>query len=570
MKTQQTFLIFLSIVFLAFFLRFYRIAQIPAGFFFDEVTVGVNSYFLSNNLRDEFGNFLPDFIRVGEDYRHAAIFYVTALFVKILGLNVFAVRTATATFGVLIVIGTYFLVKQLTSNRKIATLSAILTAISPWLINLSRSANEVIVALLFLITADFLFIKGIEKCEKKYFVLSYLFIVLTWFSYSGAILISFLHYSFLLLFCLLGKHPKPAKILAVLAVVSFLIFPNIFYWILKPQKITGRFDQVSVLSEKGTQLTLNEQLREDGYKNSPPILVSRFFHNKLVNYSSIIVNNYSQYFSGQFLLGLTPLPLRYKIPDSGLVYFIEVPFFLLGLYSIGKRLTWQKSFIISWLLIGPIPAALTLEDSPNMQRTIFMLPAWQIITAFGIYHLLTFKSRFLAKFRLIKPVGISLLAVGFIFFLSLFMHQLFYHQPRYQNWYRSSEWESAVQIIDKVDGDYDQIEISGPLVYYHLAFYSKRYRDSIINNPYFKENRSYKSTWQVGKYSFIERNCILPDLNSVEVRTLYVNGQDCQTPGWARTLEEAKTSDGVVMLTFIDVPLTREKLDELINVKGGI
>ena len=268
--TKITWLIFLFIIFLAIFLRFYKIAQIPAGFFFDEVTVGVNSYFLSNSLRDEFGNFLPDFIRVGEDYRHISIFYITAFFAKIFGLSVFAVRAATATFGVGIVVATYFLVNLLIKNQKIAILSAGLTAISPWLINLSRSANEVILALFFLMVADVLFIKGTERGEKKYFALSYLFIVLTWFSYSGAILISFLHYLFLLLFCLLGKQAKLAKILAALAFVSFMIFPNIFYWVFQPQKITGRFDQVSVFSEKGTQLRLNEQLREDGSENPPP------------------------------------------------------------------------------------------------------------------------------------------------------------------------------------------------------------------------------------------------------------------------------------------------------------
>src|SRR3989344_6737297 len=111
--------ILLVILFIAFVLRFYKLSNIPAGFFFDEATVGVNSYFLSQNLHDEFGNFLPDFVKIGDDYRHIAIFYVTAPFIKILGLNEFAVRSATAIFGVGIVIATFFIANVLTSSKQI-------------------------------------------------------------------------------------------------------------------------------------------------------------------------------------------------------------------------------------------------------------------------------------------------------------------------------------------------------------------------------------------------------------------------------------------------------------------
>lgn len=565
---KRIFLVVLFIVLVATFLRFYKISQVPAGFFFDEETVGVNSYFLSNNLHDEFGNLLPDFIRIGEDFRHASIFYVTALFVKILGQNVFAVRAATATFGVLIVVATYFLVKQLIKNQKIAVLSAGLAAISPWLINLSRSSNEVVLALFFLMVADILFLKGLEKGQKRYFLLSYLFIILTWFSYSGGIGISFIHYFLIFTFALITKTTRKVKVLTMITFLCLLIFPNIFYVLTQPQKVFGRFNQVTIFTDRGTQLILDEQLREDGSNNPPPpVLISRLFHNKIVNYSSVIVNNYVQYFSGQFLLGQTPLPVRYKIPNFGLIYLIEIPFFLLGLYAMFKKLTWQKTFIISWFLVGSIPAALTLENIPNMQRAIFMLPAWQIVTAFGIYVLFSFKNESMAKYKLIRPMASVLTGIIFIYLLGFFMYQLFYIQPRHQNWYRGSEWESAVKFLDRVDGSYSQIKISGPLTYYHLAFFSTHFRDSIIRNPAFKDNRSYKNTWKLGKYSFVAQNCILPGLSEVELNTLYVNGQNCEMPTWARTVGEAKTSDGVVMLTFVDVPLTREKLEELISTQ---
>lgn len=229
-----------------------------------------------------------------------------------------------------------------------------------------------------------------------------------------------------------------------------------------------------------------------------------------------------------------------------------------------KKLNWQKAFVIFWFFVGPIPASLTLEDIPNMQRAIFMLPAWQIITAFGFYNLMIFGNQLSARFKLFKPAAILLIGTAFVYLLALFMHQLFYHQPRHQNWYRNGEWQSGVRLLETLDRSYNQVKISGTLAYYHLAFFSSYYRDFIIKHPDFTINRDYKDTWQIDKYFFMRDSCILQ--RDMEVETLYILGQNCPLPEWARIIGESKTSDGVTMLTFVDIPFTEQKLDELIKI----
>lgn len=567
---KNTLLIFLSIILLSIFLRFYKLTQIPSGFFFDEVTAAVNGSFLAQNLHDEFGNFLPDFISIGADYRHATIFYATAVFIKIFGLGEFAVRSATATFGVLIVVLTYCLAFILTKDKKISLVATALTAISPWLLNLSRSSNEVTLALFFLMAADTLMLLAISKDRKIYFVFAYLLLLLTWYSYSGAILLSILHLAFLLIYGLVTKSTKGAKISLAVVFISFLLFPNFFYYIFQPKKITGRFDQISVFSEKGTQLVLEEQIREDGSKNPPPYLLTRIFHNKPVTYFSVFANNYATYFSGQYLLGSAALPIRYKVLNTGLLYYLDVPFLLLGAYFVFRKLTAQKALILFWLLAAPIPAALTLEDTPNMQRAIFMVPALQMIIATGLVESVA-RINLLVKIKNFKLFAALALFIVYAYSLGYFLHQFFIHQPRHQNWYRNGEWKEAATTIDRLSSNYKAIKVTNPLAHYYLMFYSPSYRTINGQDPNYVKNRNIDATWSLGKYTFIKQDCFFPSLDDVALDTLYVVGQNCKNiPSWARKLGEAKTSDGVTMLTFLDAPLTPKELQDLKAKSHGI
>ena len=60
--------------------------------------------------RDEYGKFLPVVLRSFDDYKPALYAYFVIPFIKLAGLNIYAVRLPAVIFGILAVLATFFLV----------------------------------------------------------------------------------------------------------------------------------------------------------------------------------------------------------------------------------------------------------------------------------------------------------------------------------------------------------------------------------------------------------------------------------------------------------------------------
>jgi len=83
--------------------------------------------------RDEFGRFLPlNYLESFGDFKPPVYTYLTIPSVAILGLNKESVRLPAAILGISTVVLTYFLTKRLFDDKKIALLSMLFLAISPW------------------------------------------------------------------------------------------------------------------------------------------------------------------------------------------------------------------------------------------------------------------------------------------------------------------------------------------------------------------------------------------------------------------------------------------------------
>src|SRR3990172_5398650 len=109
-------IILIAIVLLAAVLRFWQLGSYPA-FNADEAAVGYNAYSLIQTGKDEHGNTWPVHFQSFNDYKPGLYFYLVLPFVKILGLNEWAVRIPGATLGVLTVLVVYYLVSELHSEN---------------------------------------------------------------------------------------------------------------------------------------------------------------------------------------------------------------------------------------------------------------------------------------------------------------------------------------------------------------------------------------------------------------------------------------------------------------------
>src|SRR3989344_6006618 len=146
----------LIIILLALVLRFWRLDTYPA-LNADEAAIGYNAYSLIQSGLDEHGNSWHIHFQSFNDYKPGLYFYLVLPLVKILGLNVWAVRIPGAILGVATVYIVYLLVKELLKDRftqtkelinaeMMASIASLMLAISPWHTHYSRGGWEVNVA----------------------------------------------------------------------------------------------------------------------------------------------------------------------------------------------------------------------------------------------------------------------------------------------------------------------------------------------------------------------------------------------------------------------------------------
>ena len=94
-------IILIVILVLSAVLRLYSLDEFPSGLNADEAAIGYNAYSLLRTGRDEHGNAWPIVFKSFGDYKPGGYFYLVVPLVKIIGLNILAVRLPSALLGVL-------------------------------------------------------------------------------------------------------------------------------------------------------------------------------------------------------------------------------------------------------------------------------------------------------------------------------------------------------------------------------------------------------------------------------------------------------------------------------------
>ncbi len=148
-------LIFILIVATAIFFRFYHLEQAPPGLYPDEAMNGSNA--LIANATGDYKIFYPE-----NTGREGLFINIEAISIKWFGIHPWALRGVSAMFGVLTVIGLYFLVREL-FDRHIAALSSFLMAISFWHVNFSRIGFRAIMVPFVLVYAFYFLWRGLRR-----------------------------------------------------------------------------------------------------------------------------------------------------------------------------------------------------------------------------------------------------------------------------------------------------------------------------------------------------------------------------------------------------------------------
>ena len=448
---------------LALSLRVYQLGIIPPSPDWDEAALGYNAYLILKTGRDEYGKLLPIVFRSFDDYKTPVYIYLTVPSIAVFGLNTFAVRFPSAMLGTLTVVITYLLAKRLFKNNKLAFLSALLLAVSPWHLQLSRVAFETNIALFFNVTGAWLFLEGLSR--PKLWTLSLVFFALAPYTYHSArVFTPLLVLGLLIIF---RKEIWEQKRWAILAGLVFLVMMIPMGLTLLSPEARLRLQGVSALADQTGILRRDITKIEDDQKAGLPFV--NLIHNRRLTYALVMIDGYLRHFDLKwlFLDGDNP---RHHAPGLGILYLWELPFLFLGIYQIAFKEKEARKIVFWWFLVAPIAAAPTTE-LPHAVRTLTLLPTLQIITAYGIMT----AAKKLFYFGLIK----KLLIIPFLLFIPFnifyYFHQYYVHLPIETSQYWQYGYREAVEEVKKNYDQYNKIIISTKLEqpYIFFLFYLK-------------------------------------------------------------------------------------------------
>lgn len=499
LKKNVVFILLLIIFLVGIFLRFYQLDKIPNGLHIDEAINGVNGNFIFHTGRDSNNDKWPLQTEVFGDYNPTGYSYLTILPIGLFGLSEFSTRFPGALLGSLTIIACYFLALSIFKDKKISLLSAFLVAISPWHIVFSRSSEQTLVSIFFVILGFALVFLSFENKKLKFLIPGIVILGISFLMYfTPRVFVPLLFFAVLILFFNVWYKQKNIRYKNFLFYSFIFLGVLVFFLIFVIKGGGSRFNQVSIFGSLGTKLIMEEQIREDGVVGTP-VKITQLFHNKPLNYSLTYISNYLDYFSGNFLFIKGGLPIWLRVEGMGLIYFTHLPFLLIGLIALVVSKNRAHKIPLLWLVIAPIAAAITVDDIPNVRRSLLMFPAIEIISAFGFLYILQNRK------KILKTLIILSVAIIFTYNFLYFLHQYFIHSSVHQNWYRNEGFGEMVKTVknsyNKVNNVIVTKDAGGiyPLILFYMKYSPKEYL--------FEGSPKDKNYTGFGKFFFVPQSC---------------------------------------------------------------
>ena len=280
--------------------------------------------------------------------------YISSL---VLGDGANGLRAPAVFFGLISIIALYLIVYEITKDRRVALLTAFFLAIIPWHIHYSRVGWEPASFLPFLLWATYFFIYGLNKNKKYIIALSFLLFTLTIYTYQAAPLYSFIFLASLVLlnYRYFINEKKLFAICVALSIV--LIIPYIW----------------TVMNEISMY-----------YRASR---ISTFYGGINTDSLSLFAHNYISHFAPSFLFISGDHNPRHGA-DTGLIYWVMLPFIILGAYGLLRSQISRKYkiFLSVWLFSYPLAGALTNDGVPHATRSLIGAPVYCILSGFGLVY----------------------------------------------------------------------------------------------------------------------------------------------------------------------------------------
>lgn len=445
------------ILFLAFFLRFYKLDQVPPSLYWDEASLGYNAFAISETLHDEHGVFLPvsNFAAFG-DYKPPAYIYAIVPFIKLFGLNEVSVRLPSVLAGTLLVLVSYYLVLELFKKERLGLVTALFVAISPWSLQMSRAAFEANLATLLSGLGILFFLRAVHSQKNKFYLLAALFFVLSMYTFNSHRIFSPLVAAGLSVIYLkdILKNFRKSFVFYLLAVILLLpLIPHL----LSPEG-SLRFNEVSWLKDLDIVKASNERIAQNNNA-----LWAKIVYNRRIFYAVEFAGHYLDHFKPDFLFAHGDINPRLSVRDFGEMYWFDLPLLIFGLIYLLRHKSQASVVLLVWLLVAPIPAAFA-KQTPHALRILNILPVPQIISALGFIWIA-------GKWRWLKYLVCTVIVISFY----LYLQSYYFEYPKKY----AADWQygykQMVTYVKTIENNYDHIFVTNHYgrPYIYLLFYDQ-------------------------------------------------------------------------------------------------
>ncbi len=344
--------ILLLIVVLAFGLRFFDLEHNPPELFEDELSGLVSVQSIATTGHDVERTVLP-FLTTRLELKQPLYFVATLPFQAVLGPTTLAARLPAVLFGIAGVLLILAVVVVLGAGMSAGLVAAGLYAITPWAVHYGRAGWEPAALLPFTLAGIALLWAGLRDHRRSW-------------TAGAAVVFAIGAYAY---------HPALLMHVVMAAVI-----------VLVRRRDLGRPDVVNLAIGAGVAAAI---LVPYAVAATDPLFLQRtrtisVFHDGL-NVDALLQawRNYWAQWDPSFLLGGRATNPR--INPGPLLLVWTLPFVALGVDQMFHRRSIVDRFLVLWLIVGPLPAALTEDGTtPHAARGLVVLPAILIVTAIGL------------------------------------------------------------------------------------------------------------------------------------------------------------------------------------------
>lgn len=337
----------------AAFFRFYLLSKLPPGLHPDEAANGQDVFSIFK------GDLRPLYATNGP--REALFFYFQALFVKLMGNTILALRIAPALFGTLGVLTTYLWVKSWFGQRA-GLIASFVMAVNPWSVTISRDGFRAAMTPLMVTLTLWLYTVAFRTKKRSWYALAGASLGLGLYTYLSfrlfiAALVCVAIYLFFFKKSFYKTYWKPVAL--SLIATTIVLLPLIIYGVKNPGDIGARAAGTSVLNA-----SLN------GGKPLNALIDSTVKTALMFNVHGD--DNYRHNLSGEPALNV----------------FVGI-MFILGLLITLSHLNKTKYFALFACWGGMLaPTILSYEGIPHFLRAVGAIPFTMALAAIGIGYML--------------------------------------------------------------------------------------------------------------------------------------------------------------------------------------